>query len=92
MTHNFVTSILDPVTDDFITVEVSYKMRDIGVTMRPDENVQPVILSVAQEDGANGGNEPRELLQDLTEDDLIELRLDATIDCQDRMDETHFGT
>ena len=56
--------------ENFVAVEVFYTMEDIGVTMIPSEDIQPVIQSVVSP--LYG-----ELVGELRDDDIIDLEKDA---------------
>lgn len=56
--------------EDSVGVCVTYEMRDMGVMMRANERVEPVLLTVESYDSAN-------LLPELDEDTMERLRHEA---------------
>jgi hypothetical protein len=66
----FYTSVYHFPSDAVLAAEVEYEMRDCGVMMQQNENVQPVLLSVRGESGV-------ELLEGIDEEELVDLRKQA---------------
>lgn len=69
--HSFESELPpDKGRENFVLVTVLYTMKDIGVTMIPSENIQPVILSVVSPIYG-------ELVADLPDDDIVQLEREA---------------
>lgn len=68
--ESFTTTIPHPFTYEPLSVEVSYRMGDIGHMMIANESVQPIIDSVI--------GDSREWIAELDMDDLSDLTLKAS--------------